>query len=450
MNNKNEYDLTSGSALSTLLKFALPFLFASAMQAFYGAVDMFVVGQFTGTSAISAVTIGSQIMQIITSVIIGISMGTTVSIGHHMGKKKYEEAAKTVGNTILLFAGIAIILTPIMIWQADNLALLMDTPLEAMRETIEYVIICSIGIIFIAAYNAIAGILRGMGDSKTPMYFIAVACIVNILLDLLLTGFFNMGVKGVAIATTVAQGVSSITAYFYLRKKGLAFPFSKKHIVWRKKYGFSVLKIGIPIALQDTLIQLSFMAITVIANSRGLVASSAVGVVEKLIQFMFLVPTAMLSAISAITAQNIGAGKKERNKATVKYGIIITAIFGVIVCGYSQIWPETLTAIFSKDVEVIFEGAEYLRTYSIDCILVAVTFCINGYLCGLEKSLIPFIHNTLSIVIVRIPVSYLMSKMFVDSLLPMGIASPLGSLFSIIFLVVYFVLQKKSLKDNYL
>lgn len=445
---KNTNDLTSGSVLYTLVSFALPFLFASFMQAFYSAVDLWVVGRFSGTPAISAVNIGSQIMQLMTGFVIGISMGTTVSLGHHIGSGNDTEAAWTVGASICLFSLLAAVVTPVMLWQSGNLAALMHTPAEAVRETVQYVAICSLGLPFIIAYNVASGILRGAGDSRTPMYFVAVACVVNIAGDLLLAGWLGWGAKGAAAATASAQLVSSLCAFFYLKKKGFSFPFHKGFVKWRADNVKKILLVGLPIAFQDTLINISFMAITVIANERGLIASSAVGVVEKIIMFMFLIPSAMLSAISAITAQNIGAGKRERVVLTVKYGIAITAAFGVLVCGCSQIFPETLTGIFTRDGDVIKAAGEYLRTYSIDCILVAFTFCINGYLCGSDKSFITFLHNTASIFAVRIPAALLLSRAFPDTLLPMGLASPLGSVFSGIICIGYLWWMKKKTADG--
>lgn len=437
-------DLTTGNVFQTLIGFALPFLFASFMQAFYGAVDLWVVGQFSGTSAISAVNIGSQIMQIITSFVIGISMGTTVELGHHIGSKNDAEAAETVGNTICIFSFLAVLVTPLMVWQSGNLALVMQTPEGALVETIHYVTICSIGLPFIIAYNVISGILRGTGDSRTPMYFVGIACVVNIAGDLFLAGFLGWGAAGAAAATVLAQLVSSLCAFIYLKKKGFPFRFGKGFVKWKSARVKKILFIGLPIAMQDTFINFSFMAITVIANERGLVASSAVGVVEKIIMFMFLIPSAMLSAISAITAQNIGAGKADRAVLSVKYGIAVTLFFGIIVCGYSQIFPETLTGIFTKDSAVIKAAGEYLRTYSIDCILVAFTFCVNGYLCGCDKSFVTFLHNVASIILVRIPAAVLLSKAFPDSLLPMGLASPMGSMLSIIICTVYLLWSYKT------
>ncbi len=440
---KKELNLTQGNVFKILVQFALPFLFASFMQAFYGAVDLYVVGRYGGAADIAAVNIGSQTMQIITSFVIGISMGITVRLAHNVGSKNDEEAAYTVGNGILFFLVIAVVITPLMIWQSDNLVSIMKTPIDAVPQTTSYVLICSIGLPFIIAYNVIAAILRGVGDSKTPMYFIGVACVVNVVGDFVLVGVFDRGVAGAAIATVLAQAISSLCGLIYLIYHGFSFPFGRNFIKWRKENIKKIAIVGLPIAMQDTLINLSFIALTVIANARGLVASSAVGVVEKLIMFMFLVPSAMLSSISAITAQNLGAGQRKRAVQTVKYGILIAGLFGVLMCALSWLIPDVLTGIFTEDQDVMKAAGEYLKTYSIDCILVAITFCINGYLCGEDKSIVTFIHSVISIFVVRIPAAYLLSKMFPDSLLPMGLASPLGSVMSIIILAGYFSFIKK-------
>lgn len=432
----SNHDLTKGSVFQTLTAFALPFLAANFLQALYGATDLFVAGQFSGTSAISAVNIGSQIMQLITSFVIGCSMGTTVTLGVRIGSRENEKAAQILGNSVILFAIFSLVITPGMLWQTGNLAAMMQTPAESFQETITYVTICSAGIPFIVIFNVVAAVLRGLGDSKTPMYIVAIACVINIGGDLLLTGLFHMGVAGVAIATTAAQAISSFCGLWMIRRRGLPFQLSRRDVAWSGPVSKSICVVGLPIALQDTLINLSFMVLTVIANHRGLVASSAVGVGERLIMFMFLVPSSMLSAISAITAQNIGANKPERAVQSLKYGILITGVFGVFMCMISWLCPQTLTGIFSKDAAVIAAAGEYLKTYSIDCILCAVTFCINGYLCGIGKSIYTFLHNVISIFLVRIPAAYFLSLWFPESLLPMGLASPLGSVASILMLSV--------------
>lgn len=442
-------DLTHGNYKSKLLKFALPYVGAYFLQAFYGATDLFVVGKFNGTSAISAVTIGSQIMLIITGFIVGCAMGSTVLIGRTLGANDKHGAANALGNTIIFFTIIAAVLTPVMIIFTPNLIYLLHTPAEAVNEALKYTLICSIGIPFITVFNVIAAVFRGTGDSKTPLKIVAVACVVNIFGDLLLTGYLKMDTAGVGIATTAAQLISSVFGITILVKKCLPFEFSRKNIKFNKRSLGKIATTGFPVAAQDTLINISFILLTVIANNRGLTASSAVGVVEKVASFIYMVPASMLSSISALTAQNRGAGNVDRAVKTTKFGICITAIFGILMLLLAEFVPQIFNGIFTSDPEVLKQANEYIKTYAIDFVLVAFVFCINGYLCGCEKSFVTFIHNVLSVFCIRIPVAWILSNAFPHSLEPMGLASPLGSVLSLIILGLYFLLRKHRLQNAY-
>ena len=425
--------------LRTLVTFTLPYLLSMFLQVLYGAVDLFVVGQFNSSSAVSAVSVGSQIMHMVTVMVVGLSMGGTVRIGMRIGMREPAGAARAVGNAVWVFAVLAVIATPAMWLAAPGLVSLVRTPAAAVAEATQYVLICAAGLPFIIAYKVVSRIVRGVGDSRTPMYFIGVACGVHVALEFVLVGAVGMGAAGAALDTVAAQGVSSVAAILYLRRRGLGFPLTRAAFRPRREDCLGILKVGIPICLQEGLIQVSFIVITVIANVRGLTDSAAVGVVEKIISFVFLVPSAFLSSITAMTAQNIGAGRPDRAVAAAKYGIVMAASFGALVCLFSQVAPQLLTGIFSRDAAVVAAGAEYLRTYSIDCVLAAFAFCINGYLCGCGKSLLVFAHNLLAIVLVRIPVAYYMSILYPDTLLPMGIASPGGSLLSVLICCGYFL-----------
>lgn len=301
-------NLTKGKISTTLLKFAIPVLFASLLQALYGAADLFVVGQFSDSAAVSAVAIGSQVMQTITGIILGISMGGTILIGRRIGEKNAEGTAKAIGSLSILFILFAIILTPLMFLATNSAISLMHTPLEAISFTRQYIIICSLGIPFIIGYNAVSGIFRGLGDSKTPVYFVLIACIVNIIVDVVLVGVLKFGAIGAAIATISSQAISFIISLIYMIKKGFSFEINKKHFKLDKESVKYILIVGFPLALQDALVNISFLIITAVINTMGLVASAAVGVVEKIIIFAMLPPTAFGSAVSAMTAQNIGAG----------------------------------------------------------------------------------------------------------------------------------------------
>ncbi|NLT38873.1 MAG: MATE family efflux transporter [Clostridiales bacterium] len=440
-------DLTTGSITGKLISFSLPFFITSALQAMYGAVDLFVVGRYTGTSAVSAVNIGTQVMQLITSILIGISVGTTVTLGRHIGEKDPRGCAESVGSSIAVFALMAAVFTPLLLLTAGNLVIAVQTPPEAVKEAASYITICALGIPFIAAYNVGSGIFRGLGDSKTPMYIIALACTVNIAFDFLFVRAFGWGAAGAAAATTLAQAVASVTQILYFLKNKLPFSFGRSFLKPVKRAVTGVLRVGVPLAVQDLLICCAFLALTIIANRRGLVSSSAVGVGERIIMFMFLVPSAMMSALSAITAQNVGAGKHDRAVRSTVTGMIITFVFGVISCGAAQLAPGALVGLFTDDPRVIEAGIGYIRSYSLDCILVAATFCLNGYLSGCDRAAIVFIHNTLSIFIIRIPLAYILSARFPGSLFPMGLASPLGTVFSTLFLCVYFLRQRAKKRE---
>lgn len=430
MDQKNE--LLDGKISSALLKFAAPFLLASFLQALYGAVDLFVVGQFAGSAAVSAVAIGSQVMMTITGIILGISTGGTVLIARRIGEKNPEKAASAVGTLTVLFVILACILTPVMLLLNHQAVSLMQTPAEAVADARTYIFICSCGIPCIIGYNAVSGIFRGIGDSKTPVYFIVIACVVNIAGDFFFSGWLKMGAAGAAAATVGAQMVSFLAFLLYIRKKGLPFAFGRKDIRLQGEDGAAILKVGFPLALQDALVNISFLAITAIVNTLGLTASAAVGIVEKIMGFAFLPAGAFASAVATMSAQNLGAGRPERARSSYRYGVFYSLIFGVAVCVFEQFFPEILPRIFSQDQAVVRAAGQYLRSYTIDCVLVSFVFCTNSYFNGYGKSFISFAHSMVATFCVRIPATYFFSRYATDSLYVMGLAAPAASLVSII------------------
>lgn len=429
--------LTKGSIFKSLMRFSFPFLLASLLQALYGAADLFVVGQYADSAAVSAVAIGSQVMQTITGVILGITTGGTILIGQYLGAKREKDMAKTVGTIICVFGLFSIVLTIFMTLFTNPIATIMHTPVESLKYTQQYIFICSCGIPFIIGYNAVSGILRGMGDSKTPLYFIAIACVINIAVDIILVDFFKMGAIGAAIATVGAQGISFILAVLFLWKKGFPFEFGKKYIWLFPKKAKIIFHLGLPIALQDGLINISFLLITTIINTMGLTASAAVGVVEKVIVFAMLPPTAFASAIAVMTAQNMGAGKIERAQKSLYGGIACSLVIGIAFCIYSQISPESITSLFSNDKEVIYTAAMYLRSYSIDCILVCFIFCMNSFFSGCGHPVFPMVHSLIATFLIRIPVSFALSRMKGITLFEIGFGAPLATLVSLIMCIIY-------------
>lgn len=440
--NKN---LTTGSVFKNLIFFSLPYLLSFFLQTLYGMADLFIVGQFNSTDSITGVSIGSQVMHMITVMIVGLAMGATVTIGRSIGANNQKAAAKYVGNVVTLFMLGSIAFAALLLALVKPIVSAMSTPIEAVDGTINYLTICFIGIPFITAYNIISSIFRGLGDSKRPMYFIAIACACNIALDYLFIGYFDLGPSGAALGTTLSQTISVIISLIVIRKTNTGIQLTKESFRIKKQTIGDVLKIGVPISLQDGFIQISFIIITIIANQRGLNDAAAVGIVEKIISFLFLLPSSMLSSISALGAQNLGAGKPRRAKLTLRYAIFLILIYGVVVISTVQMIAPTLVGLFDSSPEVVRLGTQYLRSYVVDCIFAGIHFCLSGYFCAIEKSGISFLHNSISIVFARIPISYIASLRFPDNLFPMGCAAPIGSILSIIICIIaYIIIDKKN------
>lgn len=443
-----EKNLTTGSIFKNLILFSLPYLLSYFLQTLYGMADLFIIGQFEGVASSTAVSIGSQVMHMLTVMIVGLAMGTTVSIGKAIGANNHKEAAKNIGNTVTLFMSISIALMVILLLLVRPIVSIMATPLEARDGAINYLIICFIGIPFITAYNIISSIFRGLGDSKSPMFFIAIACFINIGLDYLFMGAFHLGPIGAALGTTISQAISVIISLIVILKKK-SISLSKNDFKPNKSTMNGILKIGVPVAFQDGLIQVAFIVITIIANNRGLNDSAAVGIVEKVMSFLFLIPSSMLSAVSALGAQNIGAKKPERAIKTLQYSILLAVSFGILATVVIQFIAEPIVSLFTDKTaeggpEVIKLGGQYLRGYIFDCIFAGVHFSFSGYFCAKGKSGLSFLHNILAIVLIRIPGAYLTSKMFSYSLFPMGLATAAGSLLSVgICIIAYIIMRNK-------
>lgn len=439
-------DLTTGSVSKNIVVFALPYFLSYFLQTLYGMADLFIAGQYNGADVISAVAVGSQVMHMLTVMIVGLAMGTTVIISRAVGAKDRQTVQTATGNTITLFLCLSAAMAVILLICCPLIVSVMSTPPESVTYTNQYLAICFIGIPFIAMYNVIASIFRGMGDSKTPMILIAVCCFLNIALDYLFIGAFDLKAVGAALGTVISQAVSVLIAFLAIKKTKI-ISITRSDLRIKKNVINGILKIGVPVACQDGFIQISFLLITVIANSRGVEISAAVGIVEKIISFLFLVPSSMLSAISAAAAQNLGANKPERAKQTLFIGSLIAISFGLLFSIIFQFASPAFISLFTDDKNVVQLGAQYLRSYVFDCLFAGCHFSFSGYFCALGKSVISFIHNAIAIVIARVPGAYLASVLWPDSLYPMGWAAPLGSLVSSIVCVIFFVVLEHKEKQ---
>ncbi len=444
---KEDRSLINGGVLSSLVTFAIPVFIAMFLQSLYGAVDLFVVGQFAQTIDVSAVATGSLLMQTITMVISGLSMGVTVYVGMRIGEGDKQEAGKAIGAGITLFFIIGLLFSFLLIIFNQHLAVILHTPKDAFSKTCAYIMVCGAGTLFIGLYNLLGAIFRGIGDSTTPLFTVFIACIVNIVGDLLFVSVFQLGATGAALATVIAQAISVIVSVCFIVKKELPFTFKKEYICFNKHIIFNELKLGTPIALQELLVGISFLVIQMAVNSMGVNESAGVGVAEKVCAFIMLFPSAFSQSISAFVAQNIGAQLKDRALKSLKYGIMISLSVAIFIGSLTFFKGDLLASIFTSDKLVINQAFSYLKAYAIDTLLTSILFCFIGYYNGCSRTLFVMIQGIIGAFLVRIPVVFLMSQLKNTSLFYIGLATPCSSIVQIILCLYYMYYLKQHNKS---
>lgn len=442
-------DFTQGDIFLPLLRFSLPILAALILQTAYGAVDLWMVGRFATAADVSAVSTGSQLMHTITCVVTGLTMGTTVMLGQTLGQGKGEEAGSIIGSSIALFSLIAALLTAFTILGAGWLARITQVPEEAIPPSLSYIRMCGAGLCFITAYNVFGSIFRGMGDSKTPLMTVAIACAVNVAGDYLLVAVLGLGALGAAIATVCAQGVSVAVSLLVVSRRGLGFPFSPRDIRFHRVKVGRILRLGTPVALQDGLVSISFLVILSIVNSLGLVASAGVGVAEKLCGFIMLVPSAFSQSVTTFVAQNVGAGRLDRARKCLGQGILASLCFGVVIGYLSFFHGSVLAGLFNGDPAIVSAAADYLRAYAIDVLMTSFLFPFIGYFNGRGSTGFVMVQGLVGAFCIRIPVSFFMSRLLPVSLFRVGLATPCSSLAQILLCGGYFLwLRSKDKKAS--
>ena len=441
---------TEGKILQPLILFAFPVLLALFLQAMYGAVDLLIVGKFASSADVSAVSTGSQIMTTLTNLVSSFAMGTTILLGQQIGSGKKEEGGHTVGTAMVMFAGIAVVMSICLVLFAPQVCRIMNAPEEAFQKTVDYIRICGGGMVVIVAYNLIGCIFRGMGDSRTPLITVAIACVFNVAGDFLMCAVLGLGTAGVAMATVFAQIVSVIVSFGMIRKKELPFTMKKSNIRIHREYLFKMVGFGAPIALQDLLVSISFLIILAIVNSMGVIVSAGVGVAEKVCAFIMLISSAFMQSMSAFVAQNYGAGHMTRARKALHYGIAVSFAIGVLMFVITFFHGNVLAGIFSSDAEVIGAAADYLKAYAIDCMFTAIFFCYTGFYNGIGKTRFVMVQGILGAFCVRVPVSYFMSIQPKPSLFHIGLATPMSSALQLILCVGFMLIlrRKGSLEDR--
>ncbi|MBO5488159.1 MAG: MATE family efflux transporter, partial [Eubacterium sp.] len=421
-----------GPILPALLRFSIPVLCALLLQALYGAVDLWAVGTFCGEADVSAVATGSQTMLIVTGIVTGLSMGTTVLLGKKIGSGDRKGAADTIGTSICVFTLLGIVLSIVMIFAASKIAVIMNAPQEAFEKTVHYILICGAGSLFIVGYNLISAIFRGMGNSKAPLLFVSIACAANIVGDIILIEVFHMGTAGAAIATIAAQGISVILSLLLIRKKGLPFPFGKENMGLNKGIAATIMKLGFPIALQDMCNEISYLIIIGLVNALGVTASAGVGIAEKLVMFMLLIPMSYMQSISAFVAQNIGAGQEARAQKAMWTGMFTAVILGGAMSWLSFFHGDLLSRIFIKELPVINASAVFLKATAIECFILSIAYCFTGYYNGLGKTTFVMAQGLCAIFLVKIPYAWFASSRPEPSLFQIGMSTAYAAAFTLI------------------
>ncbi len=443
MDDKN--DFTQGSIVNKMVRFMMPILGALILQAMYGAVDILVVGWFGTTAGISGVSTGSNIVNLVIFTMAGFAMGVTVLIGKYLGERQAEKVGKVIGGAISLFLALSGVITILMIIFARPLAVLMQAPKEALDLTVIYVRICGGGIVFIIAYNVISSIFRGLGNSRLPLIFVAIACLVNIAGDLFFVAVLHLNVIGAAAATVMAQAVSVVLSLVIIRKQDLPFTLKKSDICFNREI-LNFVRIGTPIAFQEILTQFSFLALCAFINRLGLEASSGYGVANKIVSFVMLVPGALMQSMSSFVAQNVGAGKEKRARRAMVTGMGIGGIIGIFVCLAAYLYGDVLASVFSKDGAVILQAADYLKGFAPEAVVTCILFSFIGYYNGHSQTLFVMIQGISQTFLVRLPMSYFMSIQKNANLKNIGMAAPCATVFGIVLNVLFYIYYSKRIK----
>lgn len=441
---ENKHDFTEGSIFNKMLHFMLPILGALILQAMYGAVDMMIVGKFGTTAGISGVSTGSSIMNLFTFVLCALATGVTIQIGRYLGERKNEKIGEALGNAVAFFTVLAVVLTIVLLIFAKPLAMLMQAPEEALEATVQYIRICGGGFIFIVFYNLLSSVFRGLGNSRLPLLFVAIACVVNIVGDLLFVAVLQMNVVGAALATVLAQAVSVVLSLVIIRKQELPFTFHRKYIRFGSNIK-NILTVGAPLALQEMLTNLTFLALCAFINRLGLEASSGYGVAQKIQSFILLIPSSLMQCMAAFVAQNVGAGKEERAKKGMIYGMTFGAAIGVFVGLFVFFKGDLLAEIFSSDPQVIARAFEFLKGFAPEAVVTCILFSFMGYFNGHSRSVFVMFQGLAQSFLVRLPMSYFMSIQPEASLMNIGLAAPAATVFGIVLCMIYYKRMQKEL-----
>lgn len=407
-------DLTEGSVPKLLLTFAAPLFVSNALQAVYNIVDMIVVGQVIGGSGMSAVSTGGNILHLLTFVAMGFSSAGQVIIAREVGMRNNDAVKKTIGTLFTLLFAIAVVISVGCYVFRDPLLQVVNTPAEAYQYTMDYTVICILGLIFIYGYNVVSAIMRGMGDSKRPFMFVAIAAVINIVLDIVFVAFLNMEVAGAAWATVIGQSFSFIFAmvYLYRHKEGFDFDFQPKSFIPDGKAMEKIVALGVPMALQSAAISISQTVVAAWVNSFGLIASAIAGIIGKLNMMMGILSNSITTAAASMVGQNLGARKYDRIPKILAWGSVSALFLAVIAAVIVKMHPETIFGLFTSDAAVLTEASVIILPVILNFIGAATRCFAFGIINGSGNSKLNLCVAILDGMIARIGLAYLLGWVF--------------------------------------
>lgn len=435
-------DFTNGNIAKSLMYFSIPFLITNLIQSLYNIVDIMVVSHYCGPNGIAGASIGGNITQTITYMIIGLCNGGAIMTAQYVGMRSSKDVKETIGTTFSIMFILSLICSAVMLIFSKNILTALNTPPEAFSEALSYFRICMSGSVFIFGYNAISSVLRGVGNSKTPMYFGFASCLINVALDLFFVGALNTGVAGAAIATVISQGVSLISCAIYLKKQEFLFDFRLSSFRIVPDKAVRIFCLGLPGAIQNAIVSGGFLLVSSITNSLGVNAASGVSVAAKVNNFAQMPASAIGMAVSSITGQNVGAKKFDRARKTLSYGIMISLCFGIVMFSIVELIPSHLMRLLVDDEDVISTALPYLRITAFDYLLVAFVFPLNGLCNGSGHTMFTMIPSIFSSVIARVPVAYICVYALDMGLSGVGMSTPTGTLSAIIICSIYYFSNK--------
>ena len=435
---KTPLDLTTCSITSGLVRFSVPFLFSSILQTLYSTVDTIIVGQFAGSAALAAVNNVTYICNAAANIGLGASAGSAVLIAQYCGAKNQEGIHRTVGTALSISTIMALVISLVVCVFLNPLLTLMNIPAEARSEAYNYLLVRAVCFIIAFYYSSITSFLRGMGDSKRPLYFAAVASVGNVFLDLLFVGVFHWGAGGAALATEISEAFALLWAFLYLRKHqpGMLTLKASQYKIHRPTAKL-VLKIGVPSSFQYLFIDLSFVFVNAIINSYGVIAASAVAVGSKVVNLAQVGISALSTGVGTMAGQNVGAGKPDRAAKTVSTGVALSVLMALVMMAVIQIIPEPLVKLFNRDPEALSESVRCLRYLSLMTITGAIFFNYISIATAVGNTTFSMFAHILDGVVVRIALSLLLTEVFGMGLtgvyLAMGLAPSLSGVISAVY-----------------